>query len=152
MLFTRRRRRRCCCCWWLILVVIKPNLLSQRFAAVVMRIRKPNATALIFASGKVVVTGTKTEEEALLASRKFGRIVQLLGYPVKFLDFKIQNMVASVDVRFPIQIERLIEHHQQFCRCVFSFFWVSNIWSTPSSPLTELVHVCHFTLKQIRIS
>ena len=33
----------------------------KRFAAVIMRIREPKTTALIFASGKVVVTGAKGE-------------------------------------------------------------------------------------------
>ena len=34
----------------------------RRFAAVVMRLRSPKTTALIFASGKMVCTGAKTEE------------------------------------------------------------------------------------------
>ena len=36
----------------------------KRFAAVIMRIREPKTTALIFKSGKMVVTGAKTEEDA----------------------------------------------------------------------------------------
>ena len=34
----------------------------KRFAAVIMRIREPKTTALIFASGKMVVTGAKSED------------------------------------------------------------------------------------------
>ena len=34
----------------------------QRFAAVIMRIREPKTTALIFASGKMVITGAKSED------------------------------------------------------------------------------------------
>ena len=34
-------------------------LFSQRFAAVIMRIREPRTTALIFSSGKMVCTGAK---------------------------------------------------------------------------------------------
>ncbi|KAH7701846.1 Protein TBP-1, partial [Aphelenchoides avenae] len=34
----------------------------KRFAAVIMRIRDPRTTALVFSSGKVVVTGAKSEE------------------------------------------------------------------------------------------
>ena len=36
----------------------------QRFSAVIMRIREPKTTALIFKSGKMVVTGAKSEEQA----------------------------------------------------------------------------------------
>jgi TATA-box binding protein (TBP) (component of TFIID and TFIIIB) len=42
----------------------------KRFAAVIMRIREPKSTALIFASGKMVCTGAKGVEESRLASRK----------------------------------------------------------------------------------
>lgn len=42
----------------------------QRFSAVIMRIREPKATALIFSSGKMVVTGAKSEDASRLAARK----------------------------------------------------------------------------------
>ncbi|XP_029820120.1 TATA box-binding protein-like protein 2 [Manacus vitellinus] len=86
----------------------------KRFAAVIMRIREPRTTALIFSSGKMVCTGAKSEEQSRLAARKFARVVQKLGFPAKFLDFKIQNMVGSCDVRFPIRLEGLVLTHQQF--------------------------------------
>jgi len=34
----------------------------------------------------------------------------------KFMEFKIQNMVGSCDVKFPIRLEGLVVQHQQFCR------------------------------------
>ncbi|NWI30779.1 TBPL2 protein, partial [Sula dactylatra] len=86
----------------------------KRFAAVIMRIREPQTTALIFSSGKMVCTGAKSEEQSRLAARKYARVVQKLGFPAKFLDFKIQNMVGSCDVRFPIRLEGLVLTHQQF--------------------------------------
>ncbi|KAM6394541.1 TATA box-binding protein-like 2 [Pluvialis apricaria] len=86
----------------------------KRFAAVIMRIREPRTTALIFSSGKMVCTGAKSEEQSRLAARKYARVVQKLGFPAKFLDFKIQNMVGSCDVRFPIRLEGLVLTHQQF--------------------------------------
>ncbi|KAF7278648.1 hypothetical protein GWI33_008164, partial [Rhynchophorus ferrugineus] len=45
----------------------------QRFPAVIMRIKEPRTTALIFSSGKMVCTDG---------------IIQKLGFPAKFLDFK----------------------------------------------------------------
>uniref|UniRef100_A0A915D4P7 Uncharacterized protein n=1 Tax=Ditylenchus dipsaci TaxID=166011 RepID=A0A915D4P7_9BILA len=48
----------------------------KRFAAVIMRIREPRTTALIFSSGKMVCTGAKSEETSRLAARKYARIVQ----------------------------------------------------------------------------
>uniref|UniRef100_A0A915C286 TATA-box-binding protein n=1 Tax=Parascaris univalens TaxID=6257 RepID=A0A915C286_PARUN len=86
----------------------------KRFAAVIMRIREPRTTALIFSSGKMVCTGAKSEEASRLAARKYARIVQKLGFNAKFTEFKVQNMVGSCDVRFPIQLEGLCLTHTQF--------------------------------------
>ena len=53
--------------------------IRDRFAAVVMRLRKPKTTALIFASGKMVCTGAKTENESRIAARKYARIIQVIN-------------------------------------------------------------------------
>ena len=88
----------------------------RRFAAVIMRIRDPKTTALIFSSGKMVITGAKSEESAKISCKKYTRIIQRLGYGyAKFLDFRIQNIVASCDVHFPIRLESLAHAHNQFC-------------------------------------
>ncbi|XP_051022970.1 TATA box-binding protein-like 2 [Acomys russatus] len=86
----------------------------KRFAAVIMRIREPRTTALIFSSGKLVCTGAKSEEESRLAARKYARVVQKLGFPARFLSFKVQNVVGSCDVKFPIRLEILALTHPQF--------------------------------------
>ncbi|XP_074319111.1 TATA-box-binding protein 2-like [Silene latifolia] len=88
----------------------------KRFSAVIMRIREPKTTALIFKSGKLVCTGAKSEAQSKLAARKYARIVQKLGYSVKFSDFKIQNIVGSCDVKFPIKLELLKAYHETFAR------------------------------------
>jgi transcription initiation factor TFIID TATA-box-binding protein len=49
-----------------------------------MRIREPKTTALIFESGKVVVTGAADEELCKKAAKKFAKILVKLGYPAKF--------------------------------------------------------------------
>jgi transcription initiation factor TFIID TATA-box-binding protein len=80
-----------------------------------MRIREPKTTALIFASGKMVVTGAKSEEQSKLAARKYARIIQKLGFQAKFTDFKIQNIVGSCDIKFPVRLEGLALAHGPFC-------------------------------------
>ncbi|XP_076910031.1 TATA-box-binding protein-like [Bidens hawaiensis] len=86
----------------------------KRFAAIIMRIREPKTTALIFRTGKMVCTGAKSEHQSKLAARKFARIIQKLGFPAKFKDFKIQNIVGSCDVKFPIRLEGLANDHGAF--------------------------------------
>ncbi|XP_041043589.1 TATA-box-binding protein isoform X2 [Carcharodon carcharias] len=114
----------------------------KRFAAVIMRIREPRTTALIFSSGKMVCTGAKSEEQSRLAARKYARVVQKLGFPAKFLDFKIQNMVGSCDVKFPIRLEGLVLTHQQFSRTLNDIYYSlakkMNRGSHPSSGRLEV--------------
>ncbi|VDK23614.1 unnamed protein product, partial [Taenia asiatica] len=86
----------------------------KRFAAVIMRIREPRTTALIFSSGKMVCTGAKSENEARLAARKYARIIQKLGFDARFKGFTIQNMVGSCDVRFHIRLEGLNAAQKKF--------------------------------------
>merc|ERR1712070_588167 len=86
----------------------------KRFAAVIMRIREPKTTALIFKSGKMVVTGAKSEEQARNAARKYARIIQKLDFPARFTEFEIQNIVASCDVKFPIRLEGLAYKHSHY--------------------------------------
>ncbi|XP_013178056.1 PREDICTED: TATA-box-binding protein-like [Papilio xuthus] len=85
-----------------------------RFHGVVMKILDPRATALVFRSGKIVCTGARNEHDSYIAARKFARIIQKLGFPAKFLDFKIQNFIATADLRFPIRLESLQQAHGQF--------------------------------------
>ncbi|KAL6203032.1 hypothetical protein ACLB2K_026736 [Fragaria x ananassa] len=55
----------------------------------------------------MVCTGAKSEAESELAARKCVRTILKMGFDAKFKDFKIQNMVANCDVRFPIRLEGL---------------------------------------------
>lgn len=105
------------------------HITNKRFAAVIMRIREPKTTALIFASGKMVVTGAKSEEASKLAARKYARIVQKLGFQAKFTDFKIQNIVGSCDVKFPVRLEGLALDHGHFSSVLFDLFSMNQNYS-----------------------
>lgn len=86
----------------------------KRFAAVIMRLLEPKATGLIFASGKLVVTGLRSSHNAALVAKKFAYIIEKVGFKPQFLDFKVQNIVGTVDVGFPIRLEGLAYKHSQF--------------------------------------
>lgn len=82
----------------------------KRFAAAIIRIREPKTTALIFASGKMVCTGAKSEVDSETAAKQYARMIKRVGNNkgVKMTDFKVQNIVASHDVRFEIKLEELM--------------------------------------------
>ncbi|GLD92916.1 hypothetical protein PINS_up001495 [Pythium insidiosum] len=87
----------------------------KRFSAVIMRLRDPKTTALIFGSGKIVITGGTNEDSCRLAARKFTRVLQKLNFPAKFTEFKVRNVMGTCDVRFPIRLEGLLNDHARFC-------------------------------------
>uniref|UniRef100_T1JFL9 TATA-box-binding protein n=1 Tax=Strigamia maritima TaxID=126957 RepID=T1JFL9_STRMM len=84
----------------------------KKFAAVIMRIREPRTTAQIFKSGKMSVLGAKSEEDSKIAARRYARIIQKLGFEVKFSNFKIQSIVGVCDVKFHIRLEGLVLAHK----------------------------------------
>ncbi len=79
----------------------------EKFNPIVMRIRNPKCTALIFTSGKIVCAGTKTESEAKSCARKFARIIQKLGFPVKFLNYRITNIAASCELGYSVNLHKI---------------------------------------------
>ena len=82
----------------------------KRFSAVIMKIRDPKTTALIFSSGRIVCLGAKDEEQSKRACRKFAKIIKSMGYPVIFKEFEIQNIVGSADIKDQISLTRLYMH------------------------------------------
>ena len=82
----------------------------NKFSGLIMRIKEPKATALIFSTGKMVCLGAKTEEESKNACRKFGKILKNLNYPISLKKFKIQNIVSSCNVKFKIPLPKLSNH------------------------------------------
>lgn len=87
----------------------------RRFAAVIMRLREPRATALIFQSGKICVTGAKSVHNSTLAAQRFAYIIEKVGFkPQPAIDFKVQNVVGTLDVGFPIRLEGLVYAHSTF--------------------------------------
>lgn len=78
----------------------------KRFAAVIMRIREPRTTALIFSSGKMVCTGAKSEEDSRLAARKYARIIQKLGFTVR-IELVIDGTDLTSTLAFPGEVRRL---------------------------------------------
>ena len=79
----------------------------SRINAVIMRIREPKTAALIFNSGIIIVLGARDEENSKKAAKIFAKNIKQLGYDVKFKNFKIVNIVATCDLKFPIKLTKL---------------------------------------------
>ncbi|AES91997.1 transcription factor TFIID protein [Medicago truncatula] len=80
------------CSFIVNLIQIPSVLCMQHFPFLIMKIRKPKATALIYSSGKMICTGGN-EKQSKLAARKYTRIIQKCGFPVKF---KVQHLLFHI--------------------------------------------------------
>ena len=82
---------------------------SKKFNALKLRLKEPKTIALIFDSGRIVVTGAKNEEDSKKAAKEFTKIVRSTGYEVKFKDkdFSITNMSGTYNLGFNIRLNKL---------------------------------------------
>lgn len=92
-----------------------------KFTGLVMRIKEPRTTALIFPNGKLVCLGAKTEEDSLKACKQYAKIIKNLNYPISTIkDFCIQNIVGSSNVNFKIPLMKLYIHMKKYnCNVVY---------------------------------
>lgn len=59
----------------------------------------------------MIVTGAKNIEECESAGRKYVAIIQKVGFPARFQEFKIQNVSGTCDIGFPIRLEGFVYAH-----------------------------------------
>ena len=64
--------------------------------AVIIRMRNPKCTGLIFRSGKMMLTGAKSLEDIRIGGKKIAKLCLKIGHAnVRFRGFKIENLIAS---------------------------------------------------------
>lgn len=123
-------------------LVFSLAVVFQRFGGLLLRNREPRATITVFFTGKMICTGTDrfvwiyissnytavrcfsdpllpvrliSIVKARLVVRKFARKLQKIGFPVRLLNFKINNLVAACKT-FPVNLEKLYKICGQSCR------------------------------------
>ena len=65
--------------------------------------------ATIFSNGKMICSGAKNEKESKASCIKYAKIIKKIENNVDLKDLKIQNMVATFDVRFKINLDKLFK-------------------------------------------
>ena len=79
----------------------------EQFPGLVFRLKRPKTATLIFSSGKMVCTGTKSEKEAKRAIKKVVMELKKSGIIIPGKpELKIVNMVASVSLGGMIDLEK----------------------------------------------
>jgi len=79
----------------------------ELFPGLCLRLKKPKASALIFRTGKMVCTGTKSEKQAKRAVNRVVKRLKEIG--ILIMDkpkFQVQNIVASGGLGRSVDLER----------------------------------------------
>jgi transcription initiation factor TFIID TATA-box-binding protein len=80
----------------------------EQFPGLVLRIRDPKTSALIFNSGKIVCTGARTLEQVDSAMERIVEALKKIGVAVKAKPtYTVQNMVASGSIDMEINLNVL---------------------------------------------
>ncbi len=93
-------------------VVYKP----KNFDAVIMKLRRPQVTVLIFSNGKIICTGAKTVADSRIGARRCARIIQKLGFNVHFQNHNVHNIVSSFCTNTKIDLYKLVSLHPSVCK------------------------------------
>jgi len=81
---------------------------KKRFPGVVLRMQEPKIAALLFGSGKVVLTGAKSIDSLSKGLEILGAQLRELNIDIADdLSFKIQNIVTSADLGTPINLNKI---------------------------------------------
>lgn len=86
-----------------------PNLVykPEQFPGIIFKVDRPKATALIFKSGKMVVTGTKSVTQLIEAVKKIIKTLIRHGIEIRGKPrVQIQNIVAGGDLHAYVNLEK----------------------------------------------
>ncbi|XP_068141426.1 LOW QUALITY PROTEIN: uncharacterized protein Trf2 [Drosophila tropicalis] len=80
---------------------------------VTMKLRHPYTTASIWSSGRITCTGATSEIMARVAARRYARCLGKLGFPTRFQNFRIVNVLGTCSMPWAIKIVNFSERHRE---------------------------------------
>jgi len=80
----------------------------EQFPGLVMRIKEPKTSALIFGSGKIVCTGARSMNKLRESIKQIVKNIEKIGIKITIQPrVKVQNMVAAGDIGMDLNLNRL---------------------------------------------
>lgn len=77
----------------------------EQFPGLVIRIKEPKTSALIFSSGKIVCTGARSIDKVEESIQKIIKSLEKIGINITIKpELKVQNIVASGTIGFPLDL------------------------------------------------
>ena len=115
---------------------------KKKFAAITIRIANPKTTALLFSSGKLVVTGAVSMQMAVNAVRSIAYMLGTVMPTVEIIynNHTIQNIVSNVQLTgvTSIDLDRFYKDHSTNCTFQSSIF-PGLIYRPTNSPVVILM-------------
>jgi transcription initiation factor TFIID TATA-box-binding protein len=80
----------------------------EQFPGLVYRVKEPKAALLLFRSGKVVCTGSKSADQVRTAIKKVTKLIEKTGISLnKEPEIVVQNIVASADLEQKLNLNAI---------------------------------------------
>ena len=96
---------------------VQVSYIPEQFPGVVVKIKKPKVSILVFSSGKLVVTGAKSVEMIEEAVEVISELLRQAGHNVKHeATITVQNIVASgtLGKRINLELAALLLEHSMY--------------------------------------
>jgi transcription initiation factor TFIID TATA-box-binding protein len=84
--------------------VVNSEYNPEKFPGIVMRTQIPKTTFLVFSTGKMVITGAKSEAHITRAAKKAIKIIRGIGIKIPTYSIDIVNFVASGTLKTSIDL------------------------------------------------
>jgi len=115
---------------------------KKRFAAITIRLEEPRTTALLFSSGKLVITGAVSKQMAISAvhSTLYTLANVFAHLDISCHSFAVQNIVCNVKIPGieTIDVKSLYDQFATYCTYQPSIF-PGLIFRPPESPIVLLI-------------
>jgi transcription initiation factor TFIID TATA-box-binding protein len=79
----------------------------KRHAALSLYLRRPRGTIQLYASGKAVCTGCRSEADARACMRKLAKLARRVGCKAHLAAFRVTNIFGACDADFDIKLAHL---------------------------------------------
>lgn len=80
----------------------------ERFPGIILRIKNPKTTFLVFSTGKMVVTGANSELHIKKAVKNIINKLNKIGIKLSDYTIKIENFVSSGNLHTPLDLNRAV--------------------------------------------
>ena len=127
----------------------------ETFPGLILKIKNPKATFLIFSSAKMILTGLERVSDATKAVNKLIKILKNISITLEKPDIKIRNIVATIDlhsfvnlntatimmenIMYEPEVFPALIYHMQDPKAVFLIFSTGKIVCTKTKKKSDLL-------------